>query len=642
MAAEEKAADGPKPKPSSCILEGAKLPQPIDLRDIRASGPLDELLKKSHAHLLKGPVGFGSDWSDPNEPGDGRGRWMIALCNYGAYLHEKPQKMLDEMQRMRRMRNAHGFFGLDKPVEVIQAQASYDNSWPIQWGIDYTRYFGDPSGLAFARSIADAFYVAKLPFYEPYAEQPKGHWMGEYGHSGIGLGGMVGVARLGKVTGEERYLKAARGLADLLLHTNYIGWHGHATSTAVLGLLYTYELTGDSRYLDAAVQAVDKVFLGYEMPYMGHAGGLYKGVDHSEGCGVADYFRLNMELGRLTGKARYFDKAERILWGPFFHHIRPSGGMGVDGIDSTRTQLKLHNCDWAYDADMCCSMWAATGLAGALTHAILAEDAQLTLSLYYPFAASVKLKDGKKVELSMETTYPDDGAVKLRILHCEAKDPWRLRLRVPAWSKITSLAINSQPRQVAAENSWLTLDRAWKPGDEIAFTIPLPVWLSKPNSDEVLSLPAAKDDVVLKDVRLFRGPLLLAIDKARNPTLAWPNAGQFTLLIPASDSVRLPTFPAAGGFDRAFEYPAAHLKVSCAEQVKTVVLTPIAEAPGRTGASPEDIKQKALADREAILFRVILLRTSKVSITVLRQRSFTSTGTTCGLSAVELVQGNGD
>ena len=91
------------------------------------------------------------------------------------------------------------------------------------------------------------------------------------------------------------------------------------------------------------------------------------------------------------------------------------------------------------------------------------------------------------------------------------------RLRVPAWSKIASLAINSQPQHVVAEDGWLTLERAWKPGDNIAFTIPLPVWLSRPNSDEVLALPAAKDDVLLKDVRLFRGPLLLAIDKARIP-----------------------------------------------------------------------------------------------------------------------------
>ena len=101
MAEEQKTSDRPKTSPASCILKRVDLPQPIDLRDIQASGPLHELLKKSHAHLLKGPVGFGSDWSDPNEPGDGRGRWMIAMCNYGAYLHEKPQKMLDEMLRMR-------------------------------------------------------------------------------------------------------------------------------------------------------------------------------------------------------------------------------------------------------------------------------------------------------------------------------------------------------------------------------------------------------------------------------------------------------------------------------------------------------------------------------------------------------------
>ena len=127
---------------------------------------------------------------------------------------------------------------------------------------------------------------------------------------------MVGVARLGKVTGEDRYGKAARGLADLLLHTNYIGCDGHATSTAVLGLLYTYELTGDNRYLDAAVQAVDKVFssamkcLIWAMQVDCTRASITRKV-----AGVADYFRLNMELGRLNREGTLFRQGRADLVG---------------------------------------------------------------------------------------------------------------------------------------------------------------------------------------------------------------------------------------------------------------------------------------------------------------------------------------
>jgi hypothetical protein len=71
----------------------------------------------------------------------------MAMCNYGAYLHEKPASMLREVDRMQKMRNPRGFFGLDRAPEVIQAQASFDNSWPIQWGDDNISHFGDPLAL---------------------------------------------------------------------------------------------------------------------------------------------------------------------------------------------------------------------------------------------------------------------------------------------------------------------------------------------------------------------------------------------------------------------------------------------------------------------------------------------------------------
>lgn len=38
------------------------------------------------------------------------------------------------------------------------------------------------------------------------------------------------------------------------------------------------------------------------------------------------------------------------------------------------------------------------------------------------------------------------------------------------------------------------------------------------------------------------------------------------------------------------------------DRVRTAVLTPIAEGPGRTGSSPQDVKGRACAEREAVLF----------------------------------------
>ena len=52
----------------------------------------------------------------------------------------------------------------------------------------------------------------------------------------------------------------------------------------VIGLLVTYDLTGEPKYLDATIRAV-------ELPYLGHAGGVRKGCDHSDGCGVSDSLR---------------------------------------------------------------------------------------------------------------------------------------------------------------------------------------------------------------------------------------------------------------------------------------------------------------------------------------------------------------
>ena len=47
-----------------------------------------------------------------------------------------------------------------------------------------------------------------------------------------------------------------------------------------------------------------------------------------EGCAIADWLRLNLALGRVTGKARYWAMAERTLHNHFLQNQTPKGGFG--------------------------------------------------------------------------------------------------------------------------------------------------------------------------------------------------------------------------------------------------------------------------------------------------------------------------
>jgi hypothetical protein len=51
-----------------------------------------------------------------------------------------------------------------------------------------------------------------------------------------------------------------------------------------------------------------------------------------EGCAIADWLRLNLELARVTGKARYWAMAERTLHNHFLQNQSSKGGFGHRGL----------------------------------------------------------------------------------------------------------------------------------------------------------------------------------------------------------------------------------------------------------------------------------------------------------------------
>jgi hypothetical protein len=221
---------------------------------------------------------------------------------------------------------------------------------------------------------------------------------------------------------------------------------------------------------------------------------------------------LNLRLGQATGQTRYFDRAERILWSSFLHHMDNSGSMGCGNTANAWHGGGGGSIPW------CCDMHGAKGIAYALMHSLLTDDGGLSLVLYHPFTAAAPLPGGKSARLAVATDYPQDGRIAIRIAECNATGSWRLRLRVPAWGRVASLTVNGKAQAIQPTDGWLDLAREWKTGDEVQLHIPMNVWLARPNAEDPIPMPTQAGQTV-RAVRVFRGPVLMCVAQACNADL---------------------------------------------------------------------------------------------------------------------------
>jgi len=114
------------------------------------------------------------------------------------------------------------------------------------------------------------------------------------------------------------------------------------------------------------------------------------------------------------------------------------------------------------------------------------ERAGLQIHLYGPARIAADLGDDHQVVLRMEGAYPWDGAVRITVEEADGSR-WPLSLRIPGWREHAI----SRPRRTASGVTWLvrvngegvgtavsasgylTIGRAWNPGDVVELSLPL-------------------------------------------------------------------------------------------------------------------------------------------------------------------------
>ena len=362
------------------------------------------------------------------------------------------------------------------------------------------------------------------------------------GHQEIELG----LVRLYRATGDEKYLEQAkyfldlrgRNLEDRPSSGSYNQDHrpvveqdeavGHAVRANYMyaAMADVAALTGDSSYQKAIDRlwnnvVTKKLYLtgGVGASHQGEAYGVNYELPnltaYSETCASIANVYWNHRMFLLHGDANYIDVMERSLYNAVL------SGVALDGkhffypnplaSDGSHARSPWFGC-------ACCPSNLTRFMASLGGYMYAVRMDAIYINLFAESAASVEVK-GKKVKLTQETGYPWDGLMKIEV-EPESKASFTIRIRIPGWAqdqavpgdlysfmnKIdekASLKVNGNEIALEMDHGYAVIDRHWKEGDEIELYLPMPV-------RRVIVNPAVEAD--RGRVALQRGPLVYCIE----------------------------------------------------------------------------------------------------------------------------------
>jgi DUF1680 family protein len=361
----------------------------------------------------------------------------------------------------------------------------------------------------------------------------------------------MGLARLYRATGDERYLKLAKFLLDArgpdgakgsgriynqshLKVVDQTEAVGHAVRATYLysGMADVAALTGDLSYINA----IDKIWenvtsaklyitggigatgsseafgANYELPNM---------TAYNETCAAIGNDYWNHRLFLLHADARYIDVMERTLYNGLI------SGVSLDGKlffypNPLESNGQHQRSPWFGVA--CCPGNITRFLASVPGYVYAQQGDKLYVNLFAASTADIKLDNGRRVKLVQETRYPWDGGVKMTV-DPDRSAAFTVNVRIPGWARneaapgglyrfidrvddVVTLKVNDSGIPLNIEKGYASISRTWKRGDVIELALPMPI--RRVIANELVEADRGR-------VALQRGPIVYCAEWPDNP-----------------------------------------------------------------------------------------------------------------------------
>jgi hypothetical protein len=225
---------------------------------------------------------------------------------------------------------------------------------------------------------------------------------------------------------------------------------------------------------------------------------------YAETCAsVGLVFWASRMLGRGPNR-RYADIMEQALYNGAM------AGLSLDGKtffyeNPLESAGKHHR--WVWHHCPCCPPNIARLLASVGSYMYAVADDEIAVHLYGESKARAEI-GGAKIELSQQTRYPWDGAIRFEV-SMDRPARFALSLRIPEWAQGTALKVNGEAVDLSGitVDGYARIEREWNSGDLVDLDIPL-------ETRGLWANPRVRQDT--GRTALMRGPLVYCAEAIDN------------------------------------------------------------------------------------------------------------------------------
>lgn len=357
--------------------------------------------------------------------------------------------------------------------------------------------------------------------------------------------------RLFNLTGEQRYLDFATYIVESggTKHYNLIelacantppylmsGHYPKAYEMMSLfeGLVEYYRVTGDAKCRQAFLNLYNNIRTreitiigngGADRPFHPYVAGEAWGntafeqtnpaiTRMMETCVGVTWMKFCLQVLRLTGDPTAMDEIEKYVYNGLLGAMKPSG----DGFSYVNllNGNKVVNYGWGWKFNgfyvTCCNLNGPMGLAYIPYVAVMEDGSGPVVNLYNAGSVNTRTPGGQPLHLTLDTEFPLSGKVVISISP-EQKEKFTVKLRIPAWSKGTVLAVNGKRMEVTA-GTYAAITRKWSKGDTVELTFDM--------ACRLVDAPHGTDPAGDNFRAVVRGPIVLARDENIDARYAEP------------------------------------------------------------------------------------------------------------------------